>query len=114
MAHGNTAKDDGDNPEYLASKGIHSALRLNKVRTAKKDRNKEGWEALLQAPEYRQGQRERYKIGQKFGEAKERDGLRRCRYGGWVGFAIQVFLTAVVLNLKRTEARMRGGVWAMA
>ncbi|MGQ9599232.1 MAG: hypothetical protein ACUVWZ_07420 [Anaerolineae bacterium] len=37
---------------------------------------------------------------QKFGAAKERDGLRRCRYGGWVGFAIQAFLTAVVLNLK--------------
>lgn len=36
-----------------------------------------------------------------FGEAKRCPGFRRCRYVGLVRYAIQGYLTATVLNLKR-------------
>ena len=45
------AYDDGGNHEFLKSKGIHSAIRLNAYRTAKKDSHKEIWLALQQTPE---------------------------------------------------------------
>ncbi|HUT15018.1 MAG TPA: transposase, partial [Anaerolineae bacterium] len=51
--------------------------------------------------EYKRGQKERYKIERKFGEAKQGHGLGRCRYVGLVRYAIQGFLTAIALNLKR-------------
>jgi len=44
--------------------------------------------------------KERYKIEQKFGEGKQNHGLGRCRYLGKIGFAIQTFFTAIVLNFK--------------
>jgi IS5 family transposase len=111
--------DDSDNHVLLWSKGIHSAICLNDIRTKKKDGNKEVWLCLLETPEYRQGKRERYKVEQKFGEGKEKHGLRRCRYIGWIGFAIQAFMTAVALNLKRlvsllTGVGFRGRARAMA
>jgi IS5 family transposase len=100
--------DDSDNHVFLWSKGIHSAILLNDIRTKKKDRNKEVWVSLLATPEYRRGKRERYKVERKFGEAKQNHGLRRCRYVGWIGYAIQVFMTAVALNLKRLVRLLEG------
>ena len=46
------------------------------------------------------------KIGLKFGKAKQGYELRCCRYLSRLGFAIQLLLTAIMLNLKRspTEA----------
>jgi len=102
------AYDDVDNHLFLEARGIHSAIRLKAMRTKKKDRNKEVWERLLATREYREGQRERYKVEQKFGEAKGRHGLRRCRYVGWFGFALQAFLTVMVLNLKRLVKLLTG------
>jgi IS5 family transposase len=45
--------------------------------------------------------------------------LRRCRYLGWMRYAIQAYLTAIVLNLKRmvkllTGVNFRGDVMAAA
>jgi len=100
--------DDSDNHVLLWSKGIHSAILLNDIRTKKKDSNKGVWVSLLETPQYRRGKRERYKVEQKFGEAKQKHGLRRCRYVGWVGYAIQVFMTAVALNLKRLVRLLQG------
>ena len=37
----------------------------------------------------------------KFGEAKERHGLRRCRYVGILKYLFQVVFTALALNVKR-------------
>ena len=45
--------------------------------------------------------RERYKIERKFGEMKKWHGFGRCRYVGLLRYAIQGYLTAVVVNLKR-------------
>lgn len=100
--------DDSDNHVLLWSKGIHSAILLNDIRTKKKDRNKEVWVSLLETPEYQRGKRERYKVEQKFGEGKQKHGLRRCRYLGWIGFAIQAFMTAIALNLKRLVRLLMG------
>jgi hypothetical protein len=65
-----------------------------------------------------QGQTERYKIERKYGEAKEYHGLRRCRYLSWIRYAIQAYLTAIALNLKRivkalTGVSFKGDVMAM-
>ncbi len=93
--------DDGANHYYLEVHQLHSAIRLKKTRTHKKDHNKQVWLDLERTPQYRQGLKERYKIERKFGEAKQGHGLGRCRYVGKAGFAVQAFLTAIMLNLKR-------------
>jgi IS5 family transposase len=104
---GDRGYDDSDLHCVLEDRELHSALRLNDYRTQKKDKNKEVWLALLQSEQYQAGQRERYKIERKFGEAKENHPLRRCRYLGRIRYAIQAYLTAIVLNLKRM-------VWLLA
>ena len=100
--------DNGDNHFYLEQHGLHSAIRLKKTRTEKKDANKQVWVELSQTPHYQQGLKQRYKIERKFGEAKQGHGLGRCRYLGKVGFAVQVFLTAMALNLKRLVKLLTG------
>jgi IS5 family transposase len=95
------AYDDTDNHYRLAEAGLGSSLTLNAYRTQKKDGNKGVWERLLESEAYQAGQRERYKIERKFGEAKAYHGLDRCRYVGRNRYAIQAYLTAMVLNLKR-------------
>ena len=57
---------------------------------------------MREDPDYRAGLRERYKIEQKFGEAKLWHGLRRCRYLGLARYRLQAYPTALVLNLKRS------------
>jgi IS5 family transposase len=93
--------DDGENHYHLELRGLHSAIRLMRSRTEKKDANKQIWLDLIKTPQYRQGLKERYKIERKFGEAKQGHGLGRCRYVGKMKFAVQAFFTAITLNLKR-------------
>lgn len=111
---GDKGYDDGDNHEMLESRGKKSALRLNRYRTHKKDRNKEKWVRMAGSAEYQLGQRERYKVEQKIAEGKRYHGMGRCRYIGLVRYAIQGYLTLMVLNLKRivkllTGETFRGG-----
>ena len=54
------------------------------------------------------GQRERCKNERKYGEGKGHHGLRRCRYVGRMRYAIQAYLTAIVLNLKRMVRLLTG------
>jgi len=63
---------------------------------------------MIQSPAYQDGRKERYKIERKFGEAKQGHGLGRCRYLGLLRFGIQMFFTAMVLNLKRMVKLMTG------
>jgi IS5 family transposase len=105
---GDRGYDDGDNHYYLEMRGLHSAIRLKKNRIEKKDDNKEIWLELVKSPQYQQGLKERYKIERKFGEAKQGHGLGRCRYVGKACFAIQVFFTAIILNLKRMVKILTG------
>lgn len=100
--------DDGDNHYYLDKKGISSAIRLNRLRTEKQDKNKEGWLKQMQSPDYQGGLRERYKIERKFGEARKWHGFMRCRYLGFRRHAIQSYLTFMVLNLKRLVKLLTG------
>jgi len=102
------AYDDTRNHYMLEVRGVHSAIRLNDYRTKKKGKNKAGWVAMKVKPEYIRGQRERYKIERKFGEAKQGHGLGRCRYVGFLRYAIQLYLTAVALNLKRMVKLLTG------
>ena len=105
---GDKGYDDGDNHYHLELNGLHSAIRLKKTRTAKKDANKRPWLDLVKTPQYQAGLKERYKIERKFGEAKQGHGLGRCRYLGRLGFAVQAFMTAIMLNLKRIVKILTG------
>ena len=100
--------DDGENHYYLEKRGLHSAIHLKRNRTEKKDKNKQGWLRMKESKEYRRGIKERYKIERKFGEAKQWHGLGRCRYIGEMKYAFQVFLTVIVLNLKRIVKMISG------
>jgi IS5 family transposase len=100
--------DDGENHYHLELHGLHSAIRLMRSRTEKKDDNKQIWLDLIKTPQYRQGLKERYKIERKFGEAKQGHGLGRCRYVGKMKFAVQAFFTAIALNLKRMVKLLNG------
>ncbi|MGB4596137.1 MAG: transposase, partial [Anaerolineaceae bacterium] len=100
--------DDGHNHFYLEHRGLHSAIRLTRTRTEKKDDNKQVWLALVKTPYYQQGLKERYKIERKFGEGKQGHGWGRCRYIGTARFAIQAYFTAITLNLKRMVKLLTG------
>lgn len=102
------AYDDGENHCNLEARGLHSAIRLTRTRTGKKDDARQVWVELNQSTEYHQGLRERYKIERKFGEAKQTHGLGRCRYLGRMGFTGQAFFTAIMLNLKRMVKLLTG------
>lgn len=105
---GDRGYDDSENHYGLINQGLHSALKLNRYRTEKKDRNKEVWLALKQTPQYQAAQKVRYKIERKYGEAKGYHGLRRCRYLGYLRMTIQAYLTAITLNLKRLVKLVTG------
>lgn len=103
---GDKGYDDGDNHEMLWSQGKHSALCLKECRTRLYP---EGlWADTRASEEYQAGLRVRYKIEQKNAEAKRRHGLDRCRYLGWRKYALQAFMTGIVLNLKRIVSLVTG------
>ena len=102
------AYDDGENHYNLAVRGLHSAIRLKKTRMDKKDDAKQVWISLHQTLQYQQGLKERYKIERKFGETKQGHGFCRCRYLGRLGFTMQAFFTAIMLNLKRLVKLLTG------
>jgi len=114
---GDRAYDDGDNHELLRCRGKSSALCLNRYRTRLYP---EGlWAEIKSSNDYGAGQRQRYQIEQKNGEAKCRHGLGRCRYVGLAKYAVQAVLTALVMNLKRMVwllrgVRLRGGAYVLA
>jgi len=105
---GDKGYDDSNNHYYLESHGLHSAIRLKKTRTEKKDVHKQVWLDLENTPQYKEGLKERYKIERKFGEAKQSHGFGRCRYVGKARYAVQAFLMAMVLNLKRMVKLLTG------
>ncbi len=105
---GDKGYDDGDNHYYLKQHGMKSAIRLNRRRIKKKDKNKEGWLKLQESREYQEGLKQRYKIERKFGEAKKWHSFGRCRYVGFMRHAIQTYLTFMALNLKRLVKLLTG------
>ena len=100
--------DDGNNHFYLEHLNLQSAICLKDIRTKKKDGNKEVWLEMVESPVYKEGRKERYKIERKFGEAKQGHGLGRCRYVGLLKYGIQVYFTAIILNLKRMVKLLTG------
>ena len=100
--------DDGNNHYYLEYHHLNSAIHLKDNRTHKKDSHKQPWLDILDTPMYHEGLLERYKIERKFGEAKQGHGLGRCRYLGLMGYAVQAYFTAMVLDLKRIVKILTG------
>jgi len=102
------AYDDSNNHYHLVSQKLHSALHLKKTRTEKMDSHKRVWLEMIETSQYKNGLKERYKIERKFGEAKQGHGFGRCRYLGKARYAVQTFLMAIVLNLKRMVKLLTG------
>lgn len=100
--------DDSNNHFYLQQHQLQSAICLKDIRTKKKDSHKAIWLEIIASPAYKEGRKERYKIERKFGEAKQGHGLERCRYIGLIKFGVQVYFTAIALNLKRIVKLLTG------
>ena len=66
------------------------------------------WLQLLEEPWYDDALGERCQIERKFGEGKKHHGLGRCRYLGEARYAIQAYLTAIVLGLKQLVRALAG------
>ena len=69
-----------------------------------RERMEAGWEGKA-AEAYR---RHRWRVEGAHGEAKTIHGLRRAARRGLANVAIQVYLTAAVMNLKRLAAQVPG------
>lgn len=95
------AYDDGDNHEYLKEKNLVSAIILKETRINKKDSHKEPWLEMIASPAYQESTPKRKQIEKKFGEEKKHHGFDHCRYLGLKKYAIQAYLTAMAVNLKR-------------
>ena len=96
---GDKAYDDTDLPYRLWAAGKGSALRLKRTAPGVSNEHHAFW---------RQVAASRFKVERKYGEAKRWHGLGRCRYLGLLRYGIQAYLTALVLNLKRIVALLRG------
>jgi len=95
------AYDDGNNHESLKAKNLVSAIQLKKTRIEKKDQNKAPWLKMISSKRYQYSVKKRKEIEKKFGEEKKHHGFGRCRYLGLDKYAIQAYLTTMVVNLKR-------------
>ena len=100
--------DDGNNHYVLELLKLHSAIRLNENRTAATNRHRDIWLDLKRTPEYQAGLKQRGRIEAKFGEAKTRHDLRRCRDIGMLAFQAQSYLTAIAMNMKRMVLLLAG------
>ena len=112
---GDRAYDDTDIHERIESAGLlvcrraytvasactYSSVSVNDCRTKKRDANKQRWVDLLATPEHEAATKVRYRVEQPFGTAKQRHGFGRCRYLGLLRYAIQAFVTFMVVNCKR-------------
>ncbi len=72
-----------------------------RVRTEKKNENREQWVAMLCDPFYPTGVKVRYRIERTFGEAKLWHRLGLARYRSLASFRIQSYMTFTAINLKR-------------
>jgi hypothetical protein len=69
---------------------------------------KQRWVDLLATPEHEAATKVRYRVEQPFGTAKQRRGFGRCRYLGLLRYAIQAFVTFMVVNCKRIIKLLTG------
>jgi IS5 family transposase len=98
---GDKAYDDTDIYERLAAEGLDIAVTLNDYRTAKKDANRSRWVELEADPLYQGRKKQRFRVEQPFGIAKQWHGFERCRYLGLARYRIQAVFTFMVVNAKR-------------
>lgn len=96
------AYDDVELHVLCGKHDIFNAVALKDTRTKQKSAKiRQKWEEHKKLPYYKKALAIRYKIEQKFGEAKQYHGLRKCRYCGLIKLAFQSTMTFLCLNLKR-------------
>jgi IS5 family transposase len=95
-ATGDKAYDSEANHAHLAQVGVASGIIRRHRRPGRP----------------RLSRRERPKIERKFSEGKNRHGLAQARYWGLARVSIQVFMVALVSNLKRLVKLILGGAGA--
>jgi len=105
---GDKAYDDTDIYARLNADGLAIAITLNTYRTAKQDANRQRWIELEADARYQERKRQRYRVEQPFGIAKQWHGFERCRYLGLDRYRIQALLTFMVVNVKRLVKLLTG------
>lgn len=101
------AYHDTENHVWMWPRNIHSAILLKGIRTERKDKNKEVWLALRETSE-QAGEEGAIQGRWRVWRGQDATRVGRCRYLGRVGFAARAFMTAIVLNLKRTVGLLAG------
>lgn len=105
---GDKAYDDTDIHERLVAEGLEIAISLHDYRTAKQDARHARWIALEADTRYQERKKQRFRVEQPFGIAKQWHGFERCRYLGLARYRIQSLLTFMVVNAKRMTKLLTG------
>lgn len=107
------AYDSESNFDLIRSSGQFPAI-IPKKKRGKKHGHISGRYHDFERPYYYRQKKRRPCIEHKFAEGKMRHGLGRARYWGLAKVRVQVFLTALALNLKRMVALTFGEArWEM-
>lgn len=94
------AYDDGENREFLKENNIEDWIIMKDRRLKKKDKNKEVWEKLKENPWYKYAIKKRKLIEKIYWDQKKWHWLWKCKYLWISKTKIQVYITAMVFNLK--------------
>ena len=102
------AYDSGANFELIEEYGQRAAIIPRKLRGKKREHIKKRYPSAAEQQYYRKAKRKRPRIEPKFAEMKKFHGMERARYWGLDKMRVQVFLTGIVVNLKRMVTLMTG------
>ena len=94
------AYDNWDTREFLRDNGIKDWIIMKDSRLTKKDWNKEVWDELRNNPWYKYALKKRKLIEKMYWDQKRWHWLWGCRYLWITKTKIQVYITAMIFNLK--------------
>jgi len=102
------AYDSEANFDLIEECDQRAAIIPKHLKGKKRGHIKNRYPSKLEQQYYRKAKRKRPRIEPKFGEMKNFHGLKRARYWGLEKMRVQVFLTGIVVNLKRMATLMTG------
>ena len=100
--------DSAENFDLIESSGQRAAIIPKGRRGGKRGHVVDRYPLKADEQYYRRVKRKRPRIEPKFGEMKKFHGMDRARYWGLAKMRIQVFITGIVVNLKRMVTLMTG------
>jgi IS5 family transposase len=107
--------DSEDNYEMIEDEGQRAAIIPKRLKGRKRGHITNRYPDAGDQQYYRRTKRKRPRIEPKFNEMKNAHGMWRARYWGLAKMRVQVFLTGIVVNLKRMVTLMFDmSVWKMS